>query len=40
MTDITHAELNYVDFMPLDDANAFLYGNPYTWKHSGFGGFG
>ena len=24
----THSELNYVDFVPLNDVNAFLYGNP------------
>jgi pyruvate-ferredoxin/flavodoxin oxidoreductase len=24
----THSELNYVDFVPLNDINAFLYGNP------------
>ena len=24
----THSELNYVDFVPLNDANAFLYANP------------
>lgn len=24
----THSELNYVDFVPLNDVNAFMYGNP------------
>lgn len=24
----THAELNYVDFIPVNDVNAFMYGNP------------
>ena len=24
----THSELTYVDFVPLNDVNAFLYGNP------------
>ncbi len=24
----THSELNYVEFVPVNDANAFLYGNP------------
>ncbi len=31
----THSELTYVDFVPLNDANAFLYGNPLAGLQSG-----
>ena len=31
----THSELNYVNFVPLNDVNAFLYGNPLKGLQSG-----
>ena len=31
----THSELNYVDFVPLNDANAFLYANPLAGLQAG-----
>lgn len=31
----THSELTYVDFVPLNDANAFLYGNPLAGLQAG-----
>lgn len=31
----THSELNYVDFVPLNDANAFLYANPLMGLQAG-----
>lgn len=31
----THSELNFVDFVPLNDVNAFLYGNPLSGLQPG-----